>query len=128
MKMGLGPEARKLDKQAIGHPTMIAFYYFLHDDQYTTKGTHTNSKQTKTFKMGDITFFKIDKKGNLRHRCLPCDAHDDQIGAANRATMKLDNKKNGWKQTQLPNTSTHVQAWCKEDNYPLCIFFWWKPV
>lgn len=21
------------------------------------------------------------------------------------------------------DTSTHVQAWCKEDNYPLCIYF-----
>ncbi len=63
-------------------------------------------KQTKKFKMGDITFFKIDKKGNLRHRCLPCDAHDDQIAAADGATMKLDNKKNGWKQTQLPCLSS----------------------
>lgn len=52
MKMGLGPEARELDNQAIGHLTMIAFYYFLHDvDQYTTKGTRTNSKQTKKFKI-----------------------------------------------------------------------------
>jgi hypothetical protein len=51
MKMGLGPEARELDNQAIEHLTMIAFYYFLHVDQYTTKGTRTNSKQTKKFKI-----------------------------------------------------------------------------
>jgi hypothetical protein len=38
MKMGLGLEARELDNQAIGQLTMIAFYNFLHVDQYTTKG------------------------------------------------------------------------------------------
>jgi hypothetical protein len=82
-------------------------------------------KQTKKFKMGDITFFKIDKKGNLRHRCLPCDAHDDQIAAADGATMKLDNKKNGWKQTQLPCLSSWAPIplhMCKHGAKTLHIF------
>jgi hypothetical protein len=45
--------------------------------------------------MGDITFFAKDKQGNLR--CLPRDATADLITAADGATMKLDNQKNGWK-------------------------------
>jgi hypothetical protein len=45
--------------------------------------------------MGDITFFAKDKQGNLR--CLPRDATADLIAAADGATMKLDNQKNGWK-------------------------------
>jgi hypothetical protein len=47
------------------------------------------------FKMRDITFFAKDKQGNLR--CLPWDATADLITAAEGATMKLDNQKNGWK-------------------------------
>jgi hypothetical protein len=45
--------------------------------------------------MEDITFFAKDKQGNLR--CLPWDATVDLIAAAEGATMKLDNQKNGWK-------------------------------
>ena len=59
------------------------------------QGNSHNSKQTEEFKMGDITFFAKDKKGNLR--CLPRDATADLIAAAEGATMKLDNQKNGWK-------------------------------
>jgi hypothetical protein len=45
--------------------------------------------------MGDITFFKKDKQGNLR--TLPRDAPDDQIASADGMTLKHDNQKNGWK-------------------------------
>jgi hypothetical protein len=45
--------------------------------------------------VGDITFFAKDKQGNLR--CLLWDATADLIAAADGATMKLDNQKNGWK-------------------------------
>ncbi len=74
---------------------MIAFYYLLRIGEYTTKGTRNNSKQTQEFKMGDITFFRKDKQGNLC--CLPRDAPADLIKTAIGATMKLDNQKNGWK-------------------------------
>jgi hypothetical protein len=76
--VGLSPEARKLD-WAIGNLTMIAFYYLLRIGEYTTKGTHNNSKQTEEFKMGDITFFTKDKQGNLPG--LPRDATADLIAA-----------------------------------------------
>jgi hypothetical protein len=94
VQLGLYPEARKLDR-ALGNLTMIAFYYLLRIGEYTTKGTRNNSKQTEEFKMGDITFFAKDKQGNLR--CLPRNATPDLIAAADGATMKLDNQKNGWK-------------------------------
>jgi len=45
--------------------------------------------------MGDITFFAKDKQCNLR--CLLWDATADLIAAADGATMKLENQKNGWK-------------------------------
>ena len=94
VQLGLSPEARELD-HAIGDLTKMAFYYLLRIGEYTTKGTHNNSKQTEEFKMGDITFFAKDKQGNLR--CLPRDAKADLIKVADGATMKLDNQKNGWK-------------------------------
>ena len=81
--------------RTIGDLTMIAFYYLLRIGEYTTKGSRNNSKQTQEFKLGDITFFKKDKQGNLR--CLPRDAAPDVIMTADGATMKLDNQKNGWK-------------------------------
>jgi hypothetical protein len=94
VQLGLSPEVRELNL-AIGDITMIAFYYLLCIGEYITKGTHNNSKQTEEFKMGDITFFAKDKQGNLC--CLPQDATADLIAAADGATMKLDNQKNGWK-------------------------------
>jgi hypothetical protein len=94
VQLGLSLEARELDS-AIGDLTMIAFYYLLRIGEYTTKGTHNNSKQTEEFKMGDITFFAKDKQGNLC--CLPRDATVDLIAAADGTTNKLDNQKNGWK-------------------------------
>ncbi len=94
VKLGQDPEARELDR-AIGDLTMIAFYYLLRIGEYTTKGTRNNTKQTQEFKMGDITFFRKDKLGNLC--CLPHDAPADQIETADGATMKLDNQENGWK-------------------------------
>lgn len=94
VKLGQDSEARELDR-AIGDLTMIAFYYLLRIGEYTTKGSRNNSKQTEEFKLGDITFFKKDKQGNLR--CLPRNAAPDLIMTADGATMKLDNQKNGWK-------------------------------
>ena len=94
VQLGLSPEARELDR-ALGDLTMIVFYYLQCIGEYTTKGTRNNSKQTEEFKMGDITFFAKDKQGNLR--CLPRNATSDLIAAADGATMKLDNQKNGWK-------------------------------
>jgi hypothetical protein len=94
VQLRLSPEARELDC-ALGDLTMIAFYYLLRIGKYTTKGTRNNSKQTEEFKMGDITFFGKDKQGNLR--CLPRNATSNLIAAADGATMKLDNQKNGWK-------------------------------
>jgi len=94
VNLGQGPDARELDR-AVGDLTMIAFYYLLRIGEYTTKATRNNSKQTEEFKLGDITFFKKDKMGNLR--TLPRDAPDDLIATADGATLKLDNQKNGWK-------------------------------
>ena len=86
VKRGLEPDARELD-HAIGDLTMIAFYYLLRIGEYTTKGARNNSKQTEEFKLGDITFFSKDSRGQLR--CLPRDAPGDLILAAEGATMKL---------------------------------------
>ncbi len=92
--LGQLPEATPLDK-AIGDLVLIAFYYLLRIGEYTSKGLRNESKQTVQFKFEDITFFKKDRYGALR--CLPRNAPDKLIAAADGATLKLDNQKNGWK-------------------------------
>jgi hypothetical protein len=88
VNLGNEHEARELDC-TIGDLVMIAFYYLLRIGEYTTKAACDNSKQTEEFKMGNITFFKKDKQGNLW--TLPWDAPCDQIASADGATLKLDN-------------------------------------
>jgi hypothetical protein len=87
--------ATELDR-GVGDLTLVAFYYLLRIGEYTIKKSNKNEmKQTVQFKREDITFFKKNRRGQLQ--CLPCDAVDDLIATANGATLKLDNKKNGWK-------------------------------
>ena len=81
--------------RAIGDLTLIAFYYLLRIGEYTIKGKRNETKQTVQFKYEDITFFKKNAAGQLR--CLSRDAPAHLIAAADGATMKLDNQKNGWK-------------------------------
>jgi hypothetical protein len=84
----------ELDR-AVGDLTLVAFYYLLRIGEYTIKGNRNETKQTVQFKREDITFFKKNRRGQLR--CLPRDAADDLIATADGATLKLDNKINGWK-------------------------------
>jgi len=57
------------------------------------EGSRNNTKQTAQFKYEDVSFFKKNSCGQLR--CLPRDAPSYLIPAANGATLKLDNQKNG---------------------------------
>ena len=69
--------------------------YLLRIGEYTIKGTRNDTKQTVQFKLEDVTFFKKNTVGKLC--CLPRNAPDHMIMAADGATLKLDNQKNGWK-------------------------------
>jgi hypothetical protein len=109
VSLGLASEARELDR-SIGDLAMIAFYYLLRIGKYTKKGARNNTKQTQKFKLGDITFFAKDKQGNLR--CLPWDAPSEEIKAADGATMKLDNQKNGWKGVCIYQESNSDPTYC----------------
>ncbi len=80
--------------QAVADLATIAFYYLLRVGEYTVKGIRNESKQTRQFKLLDVTFFKKDKFGRLRQ--LPRNAPAQQIMTADCATLKLDNQKNGW--------------------------------
>jgi hypothetical protein len=51
--------------QAVADLTTFAFYYLLRVGEYTIKGTCNESKQTRQFKLKDVTFFKKDKWGRL---------------------------------------------------------------
>ena len=42
---------------AMGNLKIIAFYYFLHMDEYTCKHCRNTSKQKVQFKMEDVAFF-----------------------------------------------------------------------
>ena len=86
--------ATELD-MAVGDLTMIAFYYLLRVGEYTIKGTRNETKQMVQFKLEDVTFFKKNNLGKLC--CLPQGAPEHDIMTADRATLKLDNQKNGWK-------------------------------
>ena len=51
--------------QAVADLTTIAFYYLLRIGEYTITGTRNESKQTRQFKLKEVTFFKKDKWGRL---------------------------------------------------------------
>jgi hypothetical protein len=91
---GRRPFATERDR-AVGDLTLIAFYYLLRIGEYTIKGIRNETKQTVQFKRENITFFKKNRLGQLR--CLPREESDHLIATADGATLKLDNKKNGWK-------------------------------
>jgi len=98
IKMGYGKLGSTL-AQAVGDLDLVAFYYLLWIREYTVKRQRDwgkrARKQTVQFKVKDVTFFKTDKHGVLC--CLPCNAPFSLIMTAGSATLKLDNKKNGWK-------------------------------
>eukprot|EP00984_Skeletonema_dohrnii_P028532 scaffold18565_cov71-Skeletonema_dohrnii-CCMP3373.AAC.3 len=62
----------------VGDLSLIAFYYLLRVGEYTISTQRSNSKQTKQFKICDITFFKVDDRGRLRQ--LPRDASNGWKG------------------------------------------------
>mmetsp|Transcript_36829 Transcript_36829/g.82805 ORF Transcript_36829/g.82805 Transcript_36829/m.82805 type:complete len:416 (-) Transcript_36829:347-1594(-) len=80
--------------QAIGDLSLIGFYYLLRSAEYT-KNRSRDEKQTVEFRVIDVTFFKRDGLGKLRQ--LPRNASKEDILAADSATLRLTNQKNGWK-------------------------------
>ena len=81
--------------RAIGDLTLIAFYFLLRIGEYTMKRNRNETKQTVNFRVADVTFFKKGEDGRLRQ--LPRDAPREEILAADSATLRLTNQKNGWK-------------------------------
>ena len=91
----LGRHARSSARdQAIGDLSLIGFYYLLRSAEYT-KNRSRDEKQTVEFRVIDVTFFKRDAQGKLRQ--LPRNASQEDILAADSATLRLTNQKNGWK-------------------------------
>jgi len=91
----LGRHARSSARdQAIGDLSLIGFYYLLRSAEYT-KNRSRDEKQTVEFRVIDVTFFKRDAQGKLRQ--LPRNASHEDILAADSATLRLTNQKNGWK-------------------------------
>ena len=88
------PTANELDR-TIGDLALIAYYYLLRVGEYTTKNSCNYTKQTTQFRLRDITFFKINPRGDLRQ--LGRTAPITDILTATSATLKLDNQKNGWR-------------------------------
>ena len=88
---------------AVGDLTLIAFYYLLRVGEYTGKPTRNETKQTKQFRLQDVTFFRKDKTGRLRQISRHAPRHI--ILSAESATLRLENQKNGWK-----NVCIHQQV------------------
>ena len=80
---------------AVGDWSLIAFYYLLRIGEYAKKRSRNDSKQTKQYKLEDCTFFSGTEIGNIRK--IAHDAPDEVIMAADSASLKLDNMKNGYK-------------------------------
>ena len=95
-RIGSVSGASELQK-AVGDHALIAYYYLLRIGEYTVKLARNNTKQTVQFKLEDVTFFKKDSGGQLRK--LPRIAPRHDIMTADSATLKLDNQKNGWKES-----------------------------
>ena len=96
-KRALISKASELVK-AVADLIMISFYYLLRVREYTVKGTgrqDSGATQTQQFKMKDVAFFGNNSRGVL-YRLSP-NAREFEIMNATRATLKLDNQKNGWK-------------------------------
>ena len=81
--------------RAVGDWALIAFYYLLWIGEYTTKASRNHSKQTRQFKMEDVTFFIRREDGRIGK--LPWNTSDKDIMMTCSATLKLDNQKNGYK-------------------------------
>jgi hypothetical protein len=100
--------------QATADLALIAFYYLLRIGEYTIKSTaalgKSNTKQTVQFKLEDVTFFSKDKKGRIRQ--LPRNASEREMMAADSATLKLDNQKNGWKAACIHQETNGEQVKC----------------
>ena len=96
-------------QMAIGDCALIAFYYLCRVGEYTVKKTRNHTKQTKQFELKDCTFFKRNAMGQLRQ--LSRSASDEDIMAADSATLKLDNSKNGWKGVCV-NQEANGEAHC----------------
>ena len=101
-KAGRAPSATEKDK-AIGDWALVAFYFLLRIGEYTGGQAAANSKQTVNYRLCDAGFFVKGARGRLRR--LPQDASDEEILAADGATLKLDNMKNGWR-----NVCVHHEA------------------
>ena len=93
-KKALAKGATELEA-TVGDWAVIAWYFLLRVGEYITKRLRQHTKQTKQFKMQDVRFFKKDEKEKLR--MLPRWAPEGGNMAADSATLKLDNQKNGWK-------------------------------
>ena len=106
---GYSHGANELSK-AVGDLAIIAFYYLLRVGEYTSKATRNNTKQTKQFKLEDITFFKR-VNGRLRQLSRK-NASDEDIMSADSCTLKIDNQKNGWRGVCVNQHATGDPFFC----------------
>ena len=83
-------------RQATGDLVCVAFYYLLRVGEYTAKTRRKKRKRTRQFWVKDVTFFVRCLLTGLMHP-LPADATDEQILAADAATLRILNQKNGHK-------------------------------
>lgn len=80
-------------QQAVGDLVLIAFYYLLRVGEYTTKKRRKMRTRTRQFRIKDVTFFKYNERGMLV--ALSRKASDADVMAADAATLRISNQKNG---------------------------------
>ena len=98
-------------EKATGDLVLIAFYYLLRVGEYTTKSRRKLKKRTRQFLLRDLTFYKRGKGGTMV--VIPNYAPAHEIMAADAATLRISNQKNGHK-------GQCVHTWANVDNPEDC--------
>jgi hypothetical protein len=109
VKIGLLPEATEMMK-ASGDLSLVAYYYLLRIGEYTRSGSRVGKKQTVDYRMRDVVLFIIDEYGKLKQ--LPRNVSDEDIMAAQCATLCLDNQKNGWRNVCVNHHHNGADIFC----------------
>jgi hypothetical protein len=78
-----------MQQQAISDLVMIAFYYLLRVDKYTTKGKRTKQTRTQQFWVMDVTFFQRSKSSLLL--AMPSNEPPKDVLGVSAATLHISN-------------------------------------
>ena len=75
----------------MGDLVIVAMYYMLRAGEYTVKRRRNETKQTRQFRLKEVTFFRHNKRGQLKR--LRRDTPEEDVMEAVGCTFKIENQK-----------------------------------